>query len=424
MSREPGVELIDSIRIPSPFELPSAVPVFIGAGLASCKLALGLHAMQSSEQWRAAWDQKEALEQTLKSPLYHTVQHYFDSGGGSCFVLRLSAAKTLAELSQQAEHYVPILSEPTISLVALPELGQTISQLVGDIPVKELTSLIAQTHIDVWKAVLSACSGRSDLFFIFDAPRELNAAKECIHRLRIQGGLGERGQYAALYGPYLRTDYTLEERSTYDLDNLVVVPPCGAVAHVIQHTDQTFGVWKAPANVALTKVVQPEYQVGQMEAWFDATQMSINTIRSFPGRGIRVWGCRTLASAAHSSFCYVQVRRLMTYIGANLTEICRFAVFEPNSEITWCKLKGLMNAWLRKLWQRGGLAGSEENQAFEILLGLNESMSAADIKIGRMIVKTRVAVLRAAEFIDVTLILNMNQDPFIPTSPQINVSIF
>lgn len=95
----------------------------------------------------------------------------------------------------------------------------------------------------------------------------------------------------------------------------------------------------------------------------------------------------------------------MSWIEANLRQICRFAVFEPNNEITWFQVQGLCRAWLRRLWLQGGLAGEDEASAFTIRVGLNDSMTEADIEAGRLRVLVKVSVLHAAEFIDVSLVL-------------------
>lgn len=409
MARELGVRLVESIQTLPPDELPTAVPVFIGEKPEV--LEPGLHSFQSFEQWSQAWRREEKRINESTSTFYQTVRHYFDNGGGPCFVLMVENSQMFKEelFDLGIEVLKPILSEPAITLVAVP------IDLSGQ-------AKVATQYIKLWKAILSACESRPDLFFVFDTPRHPEVAKECINLLRGSGSLGEQGQYVALYGPHLRTDYKINESQTDDPNNLVVVPPCGAVISVIQRTDQEEGIWKAPANVALAHVVEPEYGEAQAKTFLHPSQMSINSIRGFPGRGVRVWGCRTLASASHSSFCYVQVRRLITYIGKNLAEICRFAVFETNNEITWFKLKGLSSAWLRKLWHRGGLAGTQESQAFEVLVGLGESMTTAEIELGKLIVKVRVAVLHAAEFIDVALMFNLSDNSLAPVILEPNVS--
>jgi len=183
------------------------------------------------------------------------------------------------------------------------------------------------------------------------------------------------------------------------------------MAAVIQQTDRERGVWKAPANVALAHVVQPAVSHLQADGLFNNDGASINLIRSFPGRGVRVWGCRTLTPLTSSPWRYIQIRRLLSYIEAKLIRVGRFSVFEPNNEITWLKLKSRARSWLRKLWRSGGLFGGVESEAFELFVGLNESMTADDIKAGRLIMKVKVCALYPAEFIEIHLRFDLLECP-------------
>lgn len=380
--------------------LPSAVPVFIGWGDKGTALPLYI---ASSEQLRVcSKDWSVCLTDVLK--------HYFDNGGGPCWVYLdtltkpasgqnfLSAWDTLLTRA-----WTVLSGNAALTLVAVPQLVNTLERIDGLAQDGLVTTLIA-----AWKALMTRFLVRKDLFFVLDTPSKPAAATACIKALRSDDALGVLGQHAAMYGPHLLTDYRASETPDAGAeDGFRVVPPCGAVLGNCARTDAVSGVWKAPANDALAHVVRPQYRETLAREWFSQEKVSINLIRSFPGRGTRLWGCRTLAHPGESRFDYVQIRRLITWIEANLKEICRFAVFEPNNEITWFQLRGLCQAWLRRLWLEGGLAGADEASAYTIRVGLNESMSEEDIDAGRLVVNVAVAVLQAAEFIDVTLVLKV-----------------
>jgi hypothetical protein len=412
---EPGVKLTSTIEPMGADEevQSSAVPVFIG--------------------WR-----QEDVQAVLKpcdvstvskvpaGVLHDTLKQYFDNGGERAFVLSWAAPKPANKVSFQAlqtwwkerlqSDLTPILSEPSITLVAVPQLVPCIEAVVPFLHVDDQTThdQVADALIGSWRSLLSAVhASRSDLFFVLDAPSQPKVAKRCIDALRDAQTLGALGQHAALYGPHLVTDYGpdnnagLKEPASRPYDGYRIVPPCGAVLGVFARTDREIGVWKAPANEALSHVLQPQYPETQASGWFDVSRASINLIRSFPGRGTRVWGCRTLSGETGSSFRYVQVRRLVTWIEANLREQCRFAVFEPNHEVTWFQLRGLCSAWLRQLWLEGGLAGADETSAYSVHVGLNETMTQADIDAGRLVISVAVAVLHAAERIEIKLVLKL-----------------
>jgi len=125
---------------------------------------------------------------------------------------------------------------------------------------------------------------------------------------------------------------------------------------------------------------------------------SINAIRAFTGKGILIWGARTLAGN-DNEWRYISVRRLFNMIEESAKKSTSFAVFEPNDATTWLKVKGMIESYLYSLWERGALAGSTPEAAYYVNVGLGKTMTAQDILEGRMIVEIGVAAVRPAEFI-------------------------
>lgn len=393
----PGIQLSSSVRTDDERsgEQPSAIPVFIGwnntpeNGIKDEEWATSLVLVTTWDQWSACFRKEEG------SCLQETVRHYFDNGGDKCWVLMVKQPPLESELTEEWWRKVsmPLLQEPTVTLVAVPQLTERLEAKRGK---EAKNGAIATEFITQWKNLLSVCNERPDLFFVLDAPRSVDVANECIKQLRDMQRLGAGAIRVALYGPHLVTDYPS------GLDKLpLILPPCGAVLGVYARTDVAEGVWKAPANEPLLHVIKPEFDQTHTYRWFKVGHESINAIRSFVGRGTRIWGCHTLSH--WTPFRYVQVRRTVTWIETSLKQICRFAVFEPNNEITWFQIRGLCRAWLRRLWLEGGLAGTDETDAFSVRIGLHESMTADDIDAGRLVVQIEVAVLHAAEFIEVKL---------------------
>ena len=140
----------------------------------------------------------------------------------------------------------------------------------------------------------------------------------------------------------------------------VVLPPSAAVAGVYARVDRERGVWKAPANVSLSSVIGPVSKITHDEQAglnVDPTAgKSINAIREFTGKGTLIWGARTLAGN-DNEWRYVSVRRLFNMIEESTKKATSFAVFEPNDATTWLKVKGMIEAYLYGLWERGALAG-------------------------------------------------------------------
>ena len=182
----------------------------------------------------------------------------------------------------------------------------------------------------------------------------------------------------------------------------MVLPPSAAMAGVYAHTDNTRGVWKAPANVAVTNVIAPTVKINdddQQSLNVDVTAgRSINAIRAFTGKGTLVWGARTLAGN-DNEWRYINVRRLFIEIEESVKLSTYWAVFEPNDANTWTKVRAMIENYLLLKWKDGALAGAKPADAFYVFCGLGTTMTAQDILEGRLIVQIGLAAVRPAEFI-------------------------
>ncbi|WP_452598746.1 phage tail sheath family protein, partial [Pontimicrobium sp. MEBiC01747] len=125
---------------------------------------------------------------------------------------------------------------------------------------------------------------------------------------------------------------------------------------------------------------------------------SINAIRSFTGKGVLVWGARTLAGN-DNEWRYVPVRRFFNMVEESVKKATEQFVFEPNDANTWVRIKAMINNFLTLQWRAGALAGPTPESAFYVNIGLGETMTAQDILEGNMIVEIGMAAVRPAEFI-------------------------
>jgi len=182
----------------------------------------------------------------------------------------------------------------------------------------------------------------------------------------------------------------------------VQLPPSSTIAGVMATVDATRGVWKAPANVGITGVQQLTDKItdaSQENLNIDPTTgKSINAIRAFTGKGILVWGARTLDGNSND-FRYVSVRRFYIMVEESVKKATMAFVFEPNDGNTWVKVRAMIENYLTNLWRLGALAGSKPEQAFYVKVGLGQTMTFQDILEGRMIVEIGMAPVRPAEFI-------------------------
>jgi phage tail sheath protein FI len=125
-------------------------------------------------------------------------------------------------------------------------------------------------------------------------------------------------------------------------------------------------------------------------------QRGVNVIRRFAGRGIRVWGARTLSQDAE--WKYVNVRRYMIYLEHSIDRGTRWVVFEPNDEKLWARVRQSIEAFLLAEWRGGALVGTRPNDAFFVRCD-RTTMTQDDIDNGRLICQIGIAPIRPAEFV-------------------------
>lgn len=182
----------------------------------------------------------------------------------------------------------------------------------------------------------------------------------------------------------------------------IVMPPSTAVTGIYAAVDSSRGVWKAPANVSLAYVNAASLKISsedQMLLNVDPTSgKSINAIRYFTGKGVMVWGARTLAGN-DNEWRYVPVRRFFIFAEESIKKGTEWVVFEPNDANTWVRVRAMIENFLTKQWRAGALAGAKPEQAFFVRVGLGTTMTALDILEGRMNIEIGMAVVRPAEFI-------------------------
>lgn len=236
---------------------------------------------------------------------------------------------------------------------------------------------------DVVQKVVAHCECNRFRFAVIDSPLGTRDATSLDPRITI-----DDTKYGAFYHPWIVAS---DPRS----GKPVTIPPSGAVCGLYARTDETRGVWKAPANEILAGALDVEFDVTQA-AQEVLNPRGVNVIRRFPGRGIRVWGARTLSS--DPLWKYVNVRRLFIFIEASIYESTQWAVFEPNDPKLWARVKQAVTLFLRSHWREGALFGEKEEEAFSVAVG-HETMTEDDIVNGRLIVEIGIAPVRPAEFV-------------------------
>jgi len=195
------------------------------------------------------------------------------------------------------------------------------------------------------------------------------------------------------------------------MKKLNVLPPSAGMAGLISMTDNSRGVWKAPANVSMLSVVSPVINMtndDQEDLNVTVTGKSVNAIRAFVGQGTIVWGARTLDGNSQD-WRYINVRRTMIFIEQSIKFAAKAYVYEPNVSNTWVLVRSMISSFLNTVWKLGGLAGVTPSDAYDVQVGLGSTMTPNDILDGIMNITVKVAITRPAEFIVITFQQKMQE---------------
>ena len=238
----------------------------------------------------------------------------------------------------------------------------------------------------VQEAMITHCESLKYRFAILDAPPGLNAQQAQEWRQYINFDTS----YAALYYPWIRVADLSGSGSTSKL-----VPPGGHMAGIYNRTDAERGVHKAPANEVVRGAIDLELRLSKGEQ-DTLNPIGVNCIRTFPGRGIRVWGGRTLSS--DGSWRYINVRRLFIMAEASLDVGLQWVVFEPNDRMLWARVRRDVTSFLRTVWLGGALFGSTPDEAFYVKC--DDELNPPEIRdLGQLIIEVGMAPVKPAEFV-------------------------
>ncbi|TWJ02450.1 hypothetical protein JN11_01423 [Mucilaginibacter frigoritolerans] len=373
-----------------------------------------------------------------KHIMHSSIRNFYANGGGVCYIVSIGGYKANVGDALVATDFYDLgtgagleaaAKVPDVTLFVIPE-GQNLPT--------------AAAYYSLQGDALAICGSLQDRFCIFDlyntgaAIKTSSDLSTAVTTYRTDLSTNSPN-YGATYFPNLVTSYAYDFDATQTevlhqvngvagpLNTLklsaisttnsaaynillaaltnqfpVVLPPSPAIAGVYTSVDGSRGVWKAPANVALLDVTGTTFQVTdalQAGLNIDATSgKSINAIRSFTGKGILVWGARTLDGNSND-FRYISVRRFFIMVEESVKLAAMQYVFEPNDGNTWVKVRAMIENYLTNLWRLGALAGSKPEQSFYVSVGLGQTMTFDDILNGRMIIEVGMAPVRPAEFI-------------------------
>jgi phage tail sheath protein FI len=296
------------------------------------------------------------------------------SGGGSSVPVRVTPDDYVGN-SADRTGFAGLEAVDEVTMLSVPDLMAVYQQGIIDLEGVQAVQLAMIAHAELM----------GDRVAILDAPPSLNAQQ--IKEWRVDK-VGYDSKYATLYWPWVKVFDPLSGQAIF-------VPPSGHVAGVWARSDDTRGVHKAPANEVIRGAISLELSLTKGEH-DQLNPVGINCVRAFPGRGIRVWGARTLSS--DPSWRYLNVRRLFNFVEESIFEGTQWVVFEPNDQRLWGRVKRTINSFLLRVWRDGALFGATPDQAF--FVKCDEENNPPEVRdAGQLIVDIGIAPVKPAEFV-------------------------
>ncbi len=365
--------------------------------------------------------------------MYYALQMYFANGGGPCYVVSVGVSTQIpSQLSINGLDRTGIQSILFDFETAIEKIGYEDEVTLFVFP--DMHLLGVSDYYPVYDKALDQCNKLGDRFTIVDVIMDTDPN---IASTNFRNGTLGYLKYGAAYYPDMKTilNYIYGDDNVTVFDNngsnsldllgdsdeplfntllyntiiteirnqlKVELAPSSIIAGIYARVDSDRGVWKSPANETISGVIEPLVEItddDQKSLNVDPTSgKSINAIRTFTGKGVLVWGARTLAGN-DNEWRYVSVRRFYNMVEESVKKASSWVVFEPNDATSWTKVKSMIDNYLITLWRQGALAGPSPEKAFFVKVGLGETMTSLDILEGRMNIEIGMAVVRPAEFI-------------------------
>ena len=321
----PGVYLEKEFGLPRRPEFLTGVPAFLGP--APVETIAGGRAKPNKPVALSLFSQ--FVKPANDSYLAYAVRGFFENGGQRCYVVPL-ADNSFTSLREGLE---ALKSLNTIDLVAAPDIMKN-----------------RDAAFELQQIVVNHCEVMGDRFAILDS--RLGDSSEQVWEQWSETD----GKNGALYYPWIKVRHHCDNGTE-------LVPPSGHIAGVYSRTDRARGVHKAPANEVLEGVLDLERHLTDADQ-NNLNPKHINCLRSFPGRGIRVWGARTLSG--QPAWTYINIRRVFLtaarWIDWNMQDV----VFETNDAKLWARMERELSTYFVDQFNAGALKGRSPQEAFYV----------------------------------------------------------
>jgi len=388
IKKAPGVYKSEVILSLEP-ALPTGVPGFVGFVARDKRYPRTLGPPEPVTLHRKS-DLDSSFESMSKGYLADAVTGFFLNEGARCYIAAVEFNKDW-DVKTQAKALIDALDtlapRTDLDLIAIPDAMMLTDSREGQSVSTEAVKLLQVE-------MLEHCRRNGGRMAILDSLPGQDEQSVKQQRITLSAGLTEPID-GALYYPWIRTD---DGR---------LIPPSGHVAGVFARSDARAGVFKAPANEEIRGALDFERLV-TADAQGSLNSEGVNCLRAFPGRGIRVWGARTLSR--DPDWRYISVRRLFLTLQRWIDLNMAWVTFEPNTPQLWVRITREVSSHLSELWEAGALAGETADEAFYVKCDTETNPQEA-VDAGQTITEIGLAPIAAAEFIVIRIVHHTAVEP-------------
>lgn len=305
--------------------------------------------------------------------------------------LELHLAAGAAERAPTLTDYVAAAQalgdEPEVAIIAIPGLYQDLS---------------AADQREMRLALLRQAVELQDRLVILDPPNaDARTVAEFAADLRKGNDWDGVRRGGAVYGPWLRVSDPFGGVA----NPLKAIPASGHIAGVISRLDRERGAHHTPANVALLDAVDLDQRLDEADE-VQLNDAGVNLIRCRPGRGLMVWGGRTVDPEPEARF--VAHRRLIHRLVRAIRKVAEPVVFDTNGPALWLAFTRAITTVLLEAFRAGALKGDRPDDAFRVQCD-DKTNPEEQIETGRVVCLIQLAPAVPMEFITLRVALSENK---------------
>ncbi len=267
-----------------------------------------------------------------------------------------------------------------VALVAAPDLH-------GDL-------LIDDDRRAVLAAALRGATDLHDRLVIVDAPPGHDDAREAVAWFESLSAAADPDtlRSAAAYHPPLWVPDPLGGPALPQR----LLPPAGLVAGAVSRLDRERGAHHTPANAPVSEAVDVSRVYDDDDSALLETN-SVNLLVCRCGRGLQIWGGRTLERSDPAGR-FVAHRRLIHRLVRAIRRVAEPLVFDGNTPTLWLTLTRAITAVLLEAFRAGALRGARPEEAFRVQCD-DQTNPPEQRDLGRCVCIVSVAPAAPMEFI-------------------------